>query len=330
MRFCATIAVPILRSWRQQVFLALLSCAALAAVAPASASNVQFSGTVKATVNGAFVVLSAASIQNFSNHTTGTLRMELWARSQAYGGGPVGDFKLAQFQLGALPAGGQYLNLKSPSLLLGTPPDGVWYYTVFLTEFTGVDGNDGFSIDDWRNLPGAVTVGTPPPPPPPPPATAPAVEYYNAEWGFYFLTAFPEEIAALDGGAFDGAWQRTGEAFTIWPLPIPGSAAACRFFTAIFAPRSTHFYTPYGSECSALKASPAWSYEGIAFYIAPIDANGLCPPGTVILYRLYNNGMGGAPNHRYTTSLAIFNDMIAMGWSFEGHGITKAFACVPQ
>jgi hypothetical protein len=323
-------AVPIVRSWKRKALLGLLSCATLMCTVPAAASNVQFSGTVKVTVTGGLVVLSAASIQNNSKHVTGTLRMELWARSQAYAGGPIGDFKLAQFQLGALPAGGQYVNVKSPSLFLGTPPDGVWYYVVFLTEFTRVLENDGFSIVDWRNLPGAITVGTPPPPPPPPPPTAPAVEYYNAEWGFYFLTAFPEEIAALDGGAFGGAWQRTGETFNVWPLPIAGSAATCRFFTAIFAPRSTHFYTPYVAECSAVKASQAWSDEGIAFYIAPIDANGLCPPGTVILYRLYNNGLGGAPNHRYTTSLAIFNAMIAMGWRFEGNGITKAFACVPQ
>jgi hypothetical protein len=49
----------------------------------------------------------------------------------------------------------------------------------------------------------------------------------------------------------------------------------------------------------------------------------------VVLYRLYNNGMGGAPNHRYTTSLATFNQMRAAGWIFEGNGLTGAFACVP-
>jgi hypothetical protein len=330
MRFRTNIAPAIFRRWTRRLLTALFSIAAVTWAVQAPASNVQFSGTVKATVSGVFVVLSAAAIQNNSSHTTGTLRMELWARSQAYGGGPIGDYKVAQFQLGALPAGAQYVDVKSPSLFLGTPPDGVWYYTMFLTEFTGVPENDGFSIVDWRNLPGAIIVGNPPPPPPPPPPIAAAVEYYNADWGFYFLTAFPEEIAALDGGAFGGVWQRTGETFNVWPLPVSGSAAMCRFFSAIFAPRSTHVYTSYPAECSALKAGAAWSYEGIAFYVAPIDANGLCPPGTIILYRLYNNSIGGAPNHRYTISLAILNDMLAMGWSFEGHGITKAFACVPQ
>lgn len=32
---------------------------------------------------------------------------------------------------------------------------------------------------------------------------------------------------------------------------------------------------------------------------------------------------------RYTTSVAILDQMLAAGWSFEGNGATKAFACVP-
>jgi Repeat of unknown function (DUF5648) len=317
--------------WRS--FRALLACFAAVMLfwtAPTMASKVAFVGNVRAVVSGGTVELFAAGIQNSSMHSTGTLRMELWAASQPFGGGDLGEFKLAQFQLGPLGVGGQYVNVRSPPLQLGTPPDGIWYYIMFLTEFTGVPENGGFSIVDWRNLPGAVTIGNPPPPPPPPPLTTVAVEYYNAEWGFYFLTAFPEEIDALDNGAFDGAWQRTGQTFTVWPQPIVGSVATCRFFSAFFAPRSTHFYTPFVSECSGLKNNPAWSYEGIAFYVQLANASGICPPGTIALYRLYNNGMGGAPNHRYTTSISVLLEMIAAGWIFEGNGITKVFACVPQ
>ena len=39
------------------------------------------------------------------------------------------------------------------------------------------------------------------------------------------------------------------------------------------------------------------------------------------LYRLYNDGMGGAPNHRYTTSLTVRAAMIEAGWIPEGSGI---------
>jgi hypothetical protein len=164
-----------------------------------------------------------------------------------------------------------------------------------------------------------------------PPAIAQAVEYYYADWNFYFETAFPAEIAALDGGAFGGAWKRTGETFTVWPSALNAAALpTCRFFSTIFAPKSSHFYTPFAAECAGLKAGNAWQYEGIAFYLALADANGNCPAGTVSLYRAYNNGMGGAPNHRYTTSLDILNQMIGAGWTFEGNGNTKVFACVPQ
>ncbi len=56
---------------------------------------------------------------------------------------------------------------------------------------------------------------------------------------------------------------------------------------------------------------------------------GSCAAGTVPLYRLYNNGMSGAPNHRYTTSQAVRASMIAAGWLPEGNGDDGVFACVP-
>jgi hypothetical protein len=171
--------------------------------------------------------------------------------------------------------------------------------------------------------------------PPPPAGTATAVEYYYAAWNFYFETAFPTEIAALDGGAFGGAWKRTGQTFNVWSSQINASAMpTCRFFsTAVFAPKSSHFYTPFPAECAYVETNPAdvaaWQFENIAFYIQLADASGLCSAGTIPLYRAFNNGMGGAPNHRYTTSLTILNQMIAAGWAFEGNGNTMVFACVP-
>jgi hypothetical protein len=159
-----------------------------------------------------------------------------------------------------------------------------------------------------------------------------AVEFYYPAWNFYFETSFPDEIEGLDGGAYGGVWKRTGQTFYVWPTAAsnPLGVATCRFFTVFFAPKSSHFYTPNADECNGLIAtSQVWQFESIAFYIALADANGNCPPGTIPLYRFYDNGMGGAPNHRYTTSLAIFNVMVAQGWQFEGNLVTKVFACVP-
>jgi hypothetical protein len=159
--------------------------------------------------------------------------------------------------------------------------------------------------------------------------TQTAVEYYYPAWNFYFVTAFPDEIVALDGGAFGGAWKRTGQTFTVWSGPTNGALPTCRFFSTIFDPRSSHFYTPYAAECAQLKQNPGWQYEAIAFYLQLPDTNGTCPAGTVILYRLYNNSMGGAPNHRFITDAATFSQMRDAGWTFEGDGRTGAFACVP-
>ncbi|MBK9114542.1 MAG: hypothetical protein IPM22_02595 [Betaproteobacteria bacterium] len=45
------------------------------------------------------------------------------------------------------------------------------------------------------------------------------------------------------------------------------------------------------------------------------------------LLRVYNNGMGGVPNHRFMTELAVLNFMIAAGWIREGdYGMA---GCVP-
>jgi hypothetical protein len=163
--------------------------------------------------------------------------------------------------------------------------------------------------------------------------TQTAVEYYYAGWNHYFVTSFPDEIDALDGGAFGGLWKRTGEVFNVWSAPTGSSSPTCRFFSTAFDPRSSHFYTPFADECAILKTNPGWQFESVAFHVqipADFDTdNAHCPTGTQTLYRLYNNGEGGAPNHRYTTSVATFNQMIAQGWSYEGQGNLKVFACVP-
>ena len=164
----------------------------------------------------------------------------------------------------------------------------------------------------------------------PPSGTVDAVEYYYAAWNYYFVTASADEIAVLDNGAFGGVWRRTGQTFKVWPQSAGVGFATCRFFSIGFPPKSTHFYTPFAAECNGLKSDPNWQYETIAFYLQLANTNGLCAAGTVPLYRLFNNFMGGAPNHRYTTSATIFNQMIAAGWTFEGNETTKVFACVPQ
>ena len=56
---------------------------------------------------------------------------------------------------------------------------------------------------------------------------------------------------------------------------------------------------------------------------------GDCPAGSVSIYRLYNNGQGAAPNHRYTTSEATRTQMMALGWIPEGYGELGVIMCSP-
>ncbi len=158
--------------------------------------------------------------------------------------------------------------------------------------------------------------------------TTTAVEYYHAGFNHYFITAYAHEISLLDGGAYGGVWSRTGKTFQVWTGAGPGIAETCRFFSAAFAPRSSHFYTPFAAECEMRKQDPAWTFEAVAFYLQPSPL-GTCGAGTVPLYRANNNGMSGAPNHRYTTDRATFDQMRAAGWLAEGNGPQIVFACVP-
>lgn len=156
-----------------------------------------------------------------------------------------------------------------------------------------------------------------------------AVEYIHPGFGHYFVTASQQEIVALDAGAV-GSWGRTGESFEVLDAGTSNAANVCRFWSGqTYAPRSSHFYTPLATECAMLRGDRAWTYEGEAFALMLPDAAGACAPGSLPLYRLYNGGQAGAPNHRYTTGPAIRSQMLAQGWVAEGAG-AGVIGCVPR
>ena len=156
-----------------------------------------------------------------------------------------------------------------------------------------------------------------------------AIEYYYTEFNSYFITALADEIRKLDSGQFIG-WSRTGLQFKVHALGTPGSLAVCRFYSVAFGPKSAHFYTSAPDECSRLKNNPDWIFEDEVFAIPSARADGSCAAGTVPIYRLYNNGEGGAPNHRYTTVPLVRDAMLMGGWVLEGNGPGFAFMCAPQ
>jgi D-alanyl-D-alanine carboxypeptidase len=68
--------------------------------------------------------------------------------------------------------------------------------------------------------------------------------------------------------------------------------------------------------------STDWGLEDDKFFNTMLpDSTGTCPAGTVPVYRLYNAGMGGGPNHRFVTSQTERQTMHNNEFVAEGNGI---------
>jgi YVTN family beta-propeller protein len=152
--------------------------------------------------------------------------------------------------------------------------------------------------------------------------TAIVADYATADAALFFDTAEPVEKRLLDDGSLGTAWRKTEDYWRVWTAPAAGRLEVCRFYGSAFAPEGTHRHA-YGDECEALRHDPAWSYEKIAFYVAPAEPAGVCTDGTEALYRLTGATGSGAPSDRLTTDVEVRDAMSARGWTAE------PFACVP-
>lgn len=150
-----------------------------------------------------------------------------------------------------------------------------------------------------------------------------AIEFHHAGLDHYFITAFADEAAALDAGTAVRGWKRTGYSFRTWQAGTGPGNDACRFFGTPGVGPNSHFYTIDARECALVRGNPAWTFEAMAFRaVEPVA--GTCAPGSVAVTRLYNDGMGGAANHRYLVDADEVRRMIAKGWRAEG-----AVICTP-
>ena len=68
------------------------------------------------------------------------------------------------------------------------------------------------------------------------------------------------------------------------------------------------------------RSSTAWFVENDDAFELPLpdEQTGQCRPGATPVYRLWNQRVDS--NHRYTTSAAIRQSMIARAWLPEGYG----------
>jgi hypothetical protein len=164
---------------------------------------------------------------------------------------------------------------------------------------------------------------------PPGPGLVQVVEYYNAAADHYFLTSVGAEIAALDAGQIAG-WVRTGNNFNAFADAVAGASPVCLFYLPpVYG--DSHFFSASPAECAYVQAAmPAAVLESAnAFYIdTPDTATGICPSGTIAVYRLWNHRAD--LDHRYTTSATIKAAMIAQGYVAEGFGADQVTMCAPQ
>ena len=152
------------------------------------------------------------------------------------------------------------------------------------------------------------------------------VEYYNATLDHYFISSLPPDIEALDSGRFPG-WQRTGEKFRALSEPSTVTSPVCRFY--IPPPYGdSHFYSASPAECDLVKASfPMFVFESpsVMNVEVPDPDRGFCAAGRIPVYRLWN--ARADTNHRYTTSVAIRDAMVARGYVPEGYGPDAVAMC---
>ena len=164
------------------------------------------------------------------------------------------------------------------------------------------------------------------------------VEYRYAPLNYFFVTSRDDDKVALDKIA---DFQRTGLSFPVYATQVANSKAISRFYfdqIAVKASRGSHFYTLLDSDKSALIAlnptnanSPRLPVnEGIdswAFLPLVSGAGGSCASGQTPVYRLFRSStkFPDDPNHRFTTSLSVYDAFVALGWDGEGVNF-----CVPQ
>ena len=159
-----------------------------------------------------------------------------------------------------------------------------------------------------------------------------AIEFYNATLDHYVVISDPAEATTIDSGGAGPGWSRTGTTYPLDAPPALGSIPVYRFYGSVNPGPNSHFYTTSEEEKAALIALAAktaatdkrWNYEGVGFQ-AGVASNGVCPQSlvgpsySVPVFRLYNNGFPAKDsNHRYATSTAVVQDMVAKGWALEG------------
>jgi photosystem II stability/assembly factor-like uncharacterized protein len=157
----------------------------------------------------------------------------------------------------------------------------------------------------------------------PRPAVSVMHELFNAGTKHYFMTENLAEYSALLAG--NDGWQATGESFQVLKEFVAGSVWLRRYYgTPGYGPNSHFFATDPGADIAPINRDRGWIEErsdDVYVFAAQVaeSSDARCAEGTKAVLRLYNNrASAGDSNHRYTTSPAIYAQMIGQGWAGEG------------
>jgi serine protease len=156
-----------------------------------------------------------------------------------------------------------------------------------------------------------------------------SVEFYNQSLDHYFISSLAPDIDALDSGRLSG-WTRTGSTFGVYPSQAAGGASVTPVCRIIIPPPfgDSHFFGRSVQECAdTLTKFPFMSEETPDAFFVTLPTAGVCPDGTVPVYRVFSNRADA--NHRYMIDRALRDQMVAMGWLAEGDGPDLVVMCAP-
>jgi hypothetical protein len=299
------------------VLLAFLPMAALA-------TDVRLVNYVSYTYQGNSADLATDGVQNFDlNNQSDQLRLELWAFTAPYVAGASG-LRMAIYALDPLAPGDETGKIDSGPVPFSRPPDGIWYFSMLLTEFAGVAGNDGYVERSSINFLTPEYLGVPLPP-----NKVQAVEYYNVGLDHYFMASNAQEISDLDTGVHPG-WATTGYAFNVWDGAGTGTSPVCRYYIPP-GYGDSHFFSASLQECADTGTKFPWLIDesnSVFFVALPDLGTGACTATQVPVYRLWNGRADS--NHRYTTSTTVKALMLGRGYIAEGYGPDQVAMCAAQ
>lgn len=126
------------------------------------ATDVQLSGNFGYQVSGSQVTITVDRVENVTDNTTsGTLQLSLWATSSPYNGGGISGYSIGEYQFNDVLGPGQYFFDISRTVAYDAPPDGTYYLSMILAEWSG----SAFEIIDSGSFSGTEIFGSTTPTP---------------------------------------------------------------------------------------------------------------------------------------------------------------------